>query len=119
MLVIFKDEERTLLAWLREWPEAPRQRNLVEVVERLETVRKLGIGADREKRSHHARNAAIARECAIVSAQHLSHFDSGITTTTSRAKETADSPSYMYLFRLFLSLAKMFGFSLGPHGQNR
>ena len=75
LLVVAKDEERTPLAWLREWPEAPRQRNLVEVVERLEAVRKLGVGADREKRIHRARYAAIARESAIVSAQHLSRFD--------------------------------------------
>ena len=75
LLVVAKDEERTPLAWLREWPEAPRQRSLVEAVERLETVRKLGVGPDREKRIHRARYAAIARESAIVSAQHLSRFD--------------------------------------------
>ena len=75
LLAVAEDEERTPLAWLREWPEAPRQRNLVEVVERLEAVRKLGIGPDREKRIHRARYAAIAREIAIVSAQHLSRFD--------------------------------------------
>ena len=75
LLIVAKDEERTPLTWLREWPEAPRQRNLIEVVERLEVVRKLGVAADREKRIHRARYAAIARECAIVSAQHLSRFD--------------------------------------------
>jgi TnpA family transposase len=75
LLVVADSEDRTPLAWLREWPEAPRQRNLVAVVERLETVRKLGIGADREKRIHRTRYAAIARECAIVSAQHLARFD--------------------------------------------
>jgi TnpA family transposase len=75
LLVVAKDEERTPLAWLREWPEAPRQRNLAEVVERLEAVRKLGVEADRNQRIHRARYAAIARESAIVSAQHLSRFD--------------------------------------------
>jgi len=75
LLIVAKDEERTSLAWLREWPEAPRQRNLVEIVERLEATRKLGVGADRETRIHRARYAAIARECAIVSAQHLLRFD--------------------------------------------
>ena len=75
LLVVAKTEERTPLAWLREWPEAPRQRNLIEVVERLDTVRKLGVGADRESRIHRARYAAIARESAIVSAQHLARFD--------------------------------------------
>src|SRR5271165_4909471 len=51
-----------LQAYLREWPEAPRQRNLVALVERLQAVRKLGVGSDREKRIHRARYAAIARE---------------------------------------------------------
>jgi hypothetical protein len=27
MLVVAVDDDRTPLAWLREWPEAPRQRN--------------------------------------------------------------------------------------------
>jgi TnpA family transposase len=75
LLVVAKDGERTPLAWLREWPEAPRQGNLVEVVERLGAVRKLGVGVDREKRIHRARYAAIAGESALVSAQHLSRFD--------------------------------------------
>ncbi len=62
LLVVADDQDRTPLAWLREWPEAPRQRNLVDVVERLQAVRKLGVGADREKRIHRARYAAITRE---------------------------------------------------------
>ena len=48
MLVVTDDEDRTPLAWLRNWPEAPRQRNLVALVERLQAVRKRGVGADRE-----------------------------------------------------------------------
>ena len=75
LLVVTKERERTPLAWLREWPEAPRQKNLAEVVERLEFVRALDIGLDREKRIHRARYTAIARESAIVSAQHLSRLD--------------------------------------------
>jgi hypothetical protein len=60
---------------LREWPEAPGQKNMVGVVERLQVIRKLGVGQDREQRIHRARYAAIARETAILSAQHLSRFD--------------------------------------------
>ncbi len=75
LVVVAEDKERTPLAWLREWPEAPRQKNLLAVVERLEAVRELGVGPDREKRIHRARYAAIARETAIVSAQHLARFD--------------------------------------------
>jgi hypothetical protein len=53
----------------------PSQRNIAGVVERLQTIRNLGVGADREQRIHRARYAAIARETAILSAQHLSRFD--------------------------------------------
>ena len=42
---------------------------------RLQTIRILGVGADREQRIYRARYAAIARETAILSAQHLSRFD--------------------------------------------
>jgi hypothetical protein len=38
-------------------------------------LRALGIGPDRERRIHRARYAAIARETAILSAQHLYRFD--------------------------------------------
>ena len=75
MLVVTDDEDRTPLAWLRDWPEAPRQRNLVALVERLQAVRKLGVGADREKRIHRARYAAIARELAILVPRDISRFD--------------------------------------------
>jgi hypothetical protein len=47
-------------------PEAPGQKNLVGVVERLQVIRKLGVGQDREQRIHRARYAAIARETAIL-----------------------------------------------------
>jgi TnpA family transposase len=44
-------------------------------LERLHALRALNVEADREKRIHRARYAAIARETAILSAQHLSRFD--------------------------------------------
>lgn len=75
LIAVGDDQDRTRLAWVREWPEAPTQKNLVGVVERLQTIRNLGVGADREQRIHRARYATIARETAILSAQHLSRFD--------------------------------------------
>jgi hypothetical protein len=74
-LIEVNQNGHTPLAWLREWPEAPTQKNLVGIVERLQAIRKLGVGQDREQRIHRARYAAIARETAILSAQHLSRFD--------------------------------------------
>ncbi|MGO9770660.1 MAG: hypothetical protein ACLPSW_14115 [Roseiarcus sp.] len=75
LIAVRDDRDRTPLAWLRDWPEAPTQKNLVGVVERLQVVRSLGVGPDREQRIHRARYRAIARETSILSAQHLSRFD--------------------------------------------
>ena len=75
LLIVADEKERTTFAGLREWPEAPRQKNLLAVVERLETVRKLGVGADRETRIHRARYAAIAKEIAILVPRDISRFD--------------------------------------------
>ena len=75
LLIVTDEKERTPFAWLREWAEAPRQKNLLAIVERLEAVRKLGVGADREKRIHRARYTAIAREIAILVPRDISRFD--------------------------------------------
>jgi TnpA family transposase len=90
LLAVVDEQGRTPLTWLREWPEAPRQKNLVGLVERLQFVRKLGVGQDRERRIHQARYAAIARETTILSAQHLSRFDTSrrLATLIVFARET-------------------------------
>jgi len=75
LLAVDDERGRTPLAWLREWPEAPRQKNLAGLVERLEAVRKLGVGPNREKRIHRARYAAIVREIAILVPRDVSRFD--------------------------------------------
>jgi TnpA family transposase len=75
LLAVDDEQGRTPLAWMREWPEAPRQRNLVGLIERLNFVRKLGVGPDREKRIHRARYAAIAREIAILVPRDISRFE--------------------------------------------
>jgi TnpA family transposase len=75
LIAVGDDRDRTPLAWLRDWPEAPTQKNLVGIVERLQFIRKLGIEQDREQRIHRTRYAAIARETTILSAQHLSRLD--------------------------------------------
>jgi hypothetical protein len=69
-LIEVNEDGNTPLTWVREWPEAPTQKNLAGIVERLQTIRNLGVGAGREQRIHRARYAAIARETAILSAQH-------------------------------------------------
>jgi hypothetical protein len=75
LICVADEEARTPLAWLREWPEAPVQKNLAGIVQRLQSVRAIGVEPDRERRIHRARYVAIARETAILSAQHLHRFD--------------------------------------------
>lgn len=62
LITVSDDRGRTPLAWLRDWPEAPSRKNMIGVVERLQFVRSLGVGPDRDLRIHRARYRAIARE---------------------------------------------------------
>jgi TnpA family transposase len=102
LIAVENDQDRTLLAWVREWPEAPTQRNLVGVIERLQTIRTLDVGADREQQIHRARYAAIARETAILSAQHLSRFDAPRRLATlvvfAREVETSLTDAALVMF---------------------
>lgn len=66
---------RTRLAWVREWPEAPSAGNLKALLERLKHIRALAIEPDRVRRVHASRYGVIAREAAIMSAQHLSRLE--------------------------------------------
>jgi len=75
LLAVDDEHGRTPLAWLREWPEAPRQKNLAGLVERLQVVRRLAVGPDREKRIHRARYAAIAKEISILVPRDVSRLD--------------------------------------------
>jgi hypothetical protein len=75
LIQVADNETRSTFAWLRELSEAPLQKNLAGIIERLQLLRALEIGSDRERRIHRARYAAIARETLILSAQHLYRFD--------------------------------------------
>ena len=76
LLTVDDERGRTGLAWIREWPEAPSQKNLAGTVERLEAVRRIGLEPDRQRRIHQARYAAFVREAALVTAQHLNEASS-------------------------------------------
>jgi TnpA family transposase len=70
-----KPGEHSRLAWVREWPEAPSANNLKALLERLKYIRSLQIEADRARRIHGSRYAVIAREAAIMSAQHIARLE--------------------------------------------
>jgi hypothetical protein len=74
-LIASDDHGRTRLGWIREWPEAPSAANLKGIVERLGTMRDIGIAADRARRIHAARYAVIARTAGIATAQHLRRLE--------------------------------------------
>ena len=65
------DVHRSRFAWLRDHPESPAPSNMIELLDRLEYVRDLGIGADRARRIHPARLSRLVDEGAIMTAQHI------------------------------------------------
>lgn len=73
---------KTSLSWVREYPESPSASNLAQVIERLEYVRRLAIEPERARMLHANRYAVMARESAIMSAQHLSRLDDVRKTAT-------------------------------------
>ena len=66
---------RTLLAHIRDWPEAPGASNLKAIIDRLARVRAIGVEPDRARRIHANRYGVIAREAAIMTAQHLGRLE--------------------------------------------
>ena len=66
---------RSRFAWLRDCPESPAPSNMVELLDRLEYVRSLGVDAERSKRIHPARFARLVEEGAIMTAQHIADLE--------------------------------------------
>ena len=62
---------RSRFAWLRDPPESPAPSNIIELLNRLEYVRDLGVGTDRARRIHPVRLSRLVDEGAIMSAQHM------------------------------------------------
>ena len=66
---------RSLLAWMREPPEAPKVSNMAKVLERLHAVRGLGIDAKRGAGIPLDRLKRIAREGRLMTAAHLADLE--------------------------------------------
>ena len=66
---------RSRFAWLRDYPESPAPSNMLELLNRLEYVRGLGIGTERAGRIHAARLARLVEEGAIMTAQHIADLE--------------------------------------------
>ncbi|HEY5300235.1 MAG TPA: Tn3 family transposase [Acetobacteraceae bacterium] len=69
------DVRRSRFAWLRDYPESPAPSNMIELLDRLEYVRDLRVGADRARRIHPMRLSRLVDEGAIMSAQHVTDLE--------------------------------------------
>ena len=66
---------QTWLTWLRQMPEAARPAAMLGVIERLETVRGIGIEPGRGHLVHQARLAQLAREAGRSTVQHVADYE--------------------------------------------
>ncbi len=69
------DVRRSRFAWLRDYPESPAPSNMIELLDRLDFVRGLGIGPDRARRIHPARLGRLIDEGTIMTAQHIADLE--------------------------------------------
>ena len=75
LLVTDPAVRRSRFAWLRDCPEAPAPSNMVALLDRLDYVRGLGVGAVRAARIHPARLARLVEEGGIMTAQHIADLE--------------------------------------------
>jgi TnpA family transposase len=69
------DVRRSRFAWLRDYPESPAPSNMIELLDRVDFVRSLGIGPDHMRRIHPARLGRLVDESAIMTAQHIADLE--------------------------------------------
>jgi TnpA family transposase len=62
-------------AWLRDYSESPAPSNIIELLDRLEYARGLGIDPARAGRIHAARLARLIDEGAIMTVQHIADLE--------------------------------------------
>jgi len=68
---------QTRFAWLRALPEAPSEKNLLAVIDRLDFVRALGLDPQRRGRIHPDRWAQLVREGAVTPSWLADDFNAG------------------------------------------
>ena len=88
LLVNGPEVRRSRFAWLRDYPESPASLNMLELLDRLNYVRDLGIGADRARRIHPVRLSRLVDEGAIMSAQHITNLEPSRRTAILVAQVT-------------------------------
>lgn len=75
LLQVDPEVRRSRFAWLRDYSESPAPTNIVALLDRLEYVRGLGIGAERSARIHAARLSRLVDEGAVMTVQHIADLE--------------------------------------------
>lgn len=75
LLRVDPDVRRSRFAWLRDYSESPAPTNVIALLDRLDYVRGLGIGAERSARIHAARLGRLIDEGAVMTAQHIADLE--------------------------------------------
>jgi len=68
---------QTRFAWLRTLPEAPSEKNILDLIERLNFVRGINLAPDRRARIHLDRWAQLVREGAVTPSWLADDFNPG------------------------------------------
>jgi len=77
LLMVDPTIRQTRFAWLRALPEAPSEKNLLALIERLSFVRSFGLDPQRRGRIHPDRWAQLVREGAVTPSWLASDFNAG------------------------------------------
>jgi TnpA family transposase len=75
LLAVDPELRRSRFAWLRDYSESPAPSNIIELLDRLEYARGLGIDPARAGRIHAARLARLIDEGAIMTVQHIADLE--------------------------------------------
>ncbi len=75
LLAVDPELRRSRFAWLRDYSESPAPSNMIELLDRLDYVRGLGIGAERTGWIHATRLRRLVEEGAIMTAQHIADLE--------------------------------------------
>ena len=88
LLTLDPEVHRSRFAWLRDYAESPAPSNMIELLDRLEYVRGLGIGAERTERIHVVRLARLVDEGSMMTAQHIADLEPARRTAILVAQVT-------------------------------
>lgn len=75
-LLTFDEDLRCCpLAWLRDYSESPAPSNIIGLIDRLETIRTLGVSSERARFIHAARFSRLVHEAHMMTTQHIADLE--------------------------------------------